>query len=437
MVFKEGDEVELWSRLHDYWLRGVVTGLDQEANCDTPAIKIKFDPTSEAWLLPKDVDLLRHWVQWDSRVDPEAPVAAFLCVLRSLYFASDAESSTAGLKLNMRVGRRALQSMWIAAIEEESGNVSRQEEREHISELVRQSFEELGIPATLSQDVDSESADLCSWLHRSLLRCQPPGPDAAAMLEAELVRQPPRTTQRLVTRWMRLDTFGTGLIAKDALVEALRGECSPTLSRCVAERMATSMLHCVDSSGFGRTSYCEFALRCLGIECSQVVLYWYDLSGDWAKYLSPVLLGSWEGGVWHTGISAFDREYYFGDGICWGRPAATLWGRPTKAQRLGLTTKKFEEFREHVFLHMNSKFDGSTYNVLRNNCNHFADQAAIFLLGQGIPDEVKLQSQRFMGSPVVRMIGALVNPAFARALETQAHEDDNAKRPRGTSVGGA
>jgi hypothetical protein len=339
----------------------------------------------------------------------------------------------------MRLGKSALERLWHAAFEEETGKPPAQEEQDVIRKKVKNSFEALGVRWILGQDDASGSVDLCEWLHAALLLIHPPGPDAAAALATELSSQSRRTLQRLVTRWMRLDRLGTGLVSKDELAEAFRQEFWPRLSLRVSERMASSMLHNLDARGFGQASYGEFVLRCLGVECTEVVLYWYDLSNDWAKYLSPLLLGSWEGGLWHTGIAAFGREYFYGGKICWGSPGATIWGRPTRAQRLGLTTRSLDELRDYIFLEMDRKFDRNSYDVLEHNCNHFVDQTSNFLLGRGIPDEVRLQPQRVMGAPVARMLRPLLNHFLGRVEEGKkpVPEEEATKRPRGVSKGGA
>ncbi len=49
---------------------------------------------------------------------------------------------------------------------------------------------------------------------------------------------------------------------------------------------------------------------------SDVYLYIYDLTKGMARRFSPMFLGKQIDGVWHTGIVAYDTEWYFGnDGI--------------------------------------------------------------------------------------------------------------------------
>jgi hypothetical protein len=233
-----------------------------------------------------------------------------------------------------------------------------------------------------------------------------------------------------------MDKSGSGLISRDDLADALQGEMGFRLPVRVAYKIADGMLHDMDESGLGQCSYGQFVLRCLGQECTEVVLYYYDLSNDWAKYLSPMLLGSVEGGLWHTGVAAFGREYFYGGRVCYGPPRCTIWGRPTRALRLGVTTKSLDSLRQFIFLKLDRKYDRKSYDVLDRNCNHFADEVAQFLLGRSIPDDVRLQPQRVMGSPVARLLRPVLNRWLGRVEETKPQEEAGGNR-RVSIVGGA
>lgn len=258
------------------------------------------------------------------------------------------------------------------------------------------------------------------------MRIHHPGPAAAKRIASELAAGDPKMLPQLVKRWMQMDISGSGFISKSALTEVFKQDYRPKRAFHIAQKMALGMLRDLDEKGLGRASYSEFVLTSLGISCTEVVLYWYDLSNDWAKYLSPLLLGSWEGGLWHTGISAFGREYFYGGRICWGPAGATVWGRPTRALRLGLTTRKLDDLREHIYKQLDKRFDRKSYDVLDRNCNHFADEAAQFLLERSIPDEVRLQPQRLMGAPLARMFRPLLNRWLGR-IEQDSKPDENAK----------
>lgn len=448
MTFSEGDAVEVWSKTRNRWVKGnimsVTLSKEEGAAPGAGEVKIKLGNNSQ-FLDPGEFDQLRHSVTFESLpVDPEAPPVSCLCMLRRLHFTSDSGSLGARVagEHYPQITMGSLEKLWRRCLEDDALRGSPvEQDPDLIHKRVMNSFQELRSQWCLGQDSASVSVDLCEWLHLALMRMYHPGPDAARTIAAELPAAGPQKLRQLVKRWIHIDISGTGLVSKDDLTEVLRQDFRPKLSHKMAEKMANGMLHDLDEKGLGRASYSEFVLTMLGIECTEVVLYWYDLSNDWAKYLSPLLLGSWEGGLWHTGISAFGREYFYGGRICWGPPGATVWGRPSRALRLGLTTRKLDDLREHIFMHLDKKFDRKSYDVLDRNCNHFVEEASQFLLGQSIPDEVRLQPQRLMGAPVARMFRPLLNRWLGRIEEGKDETNVDAahsKQKKGrVSLGGA
>jgi hypothetical protein len=43
-----------------------------------------------------------------------------------------------------------------------------------------------------------------------------------------------------------------------------------------------------------------------------------------AKTMSPMFLGKTIEGVWHTGLVVYDKEYFYGGGICVGVPKVRI-----------------------------------------------------------------------------------------------------------------
>jgi len=91
------------------------------------------------------------------------------------------------------------------------------------------------------------------------------------------------------------------------------------------------------------------------------------------------------------------------------------WGRPKRAQKLGITTRNLNELREYVFMELDPQFNEQNYDALANNCNHFADTIAKFLLGRGIPDEVRLQPERMMSAPTAWIFKPLLSQLLTEA----------------------
>lgn len=55
-----------------------------------------------------------------------------------------------------------------------------------------------------------------------------------------------------------------------------------------------------------------------------VMLYVYDITNGMAKTMSPMFLGKVIEGVWHTGLVVYEKEYFYGGGICVGVPGVNI-----------------------------------------------------------------------------------------------------------------
>ena len=140
---------------------------------------------------------------------------------------------------------------------------------------------------------------------------------------------------------------------------------------------------------------------------SQVYLYVYDLTQGMAKSLSPMLIGRTIEGIWHSGIVAFNNEYFFGDGIWNMPPGSTPFGVPTKKILLGET--EIDQTLFHEFLSdIKDRFSPITYNVKSHNCNHFTNEASNFLIGSDIPHDILKQAEDLFSTPLGKMVEPMV-----------------------------
>jgi PPPDE putative peptidase domain len=119
---------------------------------------------------------------------------------------------------------------------------------------------------------------------------------------------------------------------------------------------------------------------------SRVQLLVYDLSRGMAATLSQQILGQRIDGIWHTGIQIFGVEYFFGGGIQ-SSPAGIFAQQhqmpPVRILELGQTQKSQTELR--AFLQsIHNRFNASTYDLTRNNCNNFSDTVSQFLVGKSL-----------------------------------------------------
>lgn len=123
---------------------------------------------------------------------------------------------------------------------------------------------------------------------------------------------------------------------------------------------------------------------------TRVQLAVYDLSNGMAQQLSEAILGQRIDGIWHTGILVYGREYFFGGGIQ-SLPIGSFTTfnglRPVETVDLGQTTKTQTEF-EQFLRSIRHRFTQATYDLINNNCNNFSNEAALFLVGRGIPSHI-------------------------------------------------
>ncbi|GFQ65707.1 desumoylating isopeptidase 1, partial [Trichonephila clavata] len=130
-----------------------------------------------------------------------------------------------------------------------------------------------------------------------------------------------------------------------------------------------------------------------------VLLYIYDLSKELAKSFKKILKGKPLPGIWHTGLVAYGREYYFGStGIESCRPGETILGEPDQILTLGKTELPYSVFLEYIFALGESTYRPGSYHLLEHNCNCFSQEVCQFLTGGPIPAEIRELPQEISGN---------------------------------------
>jgi len=172
-------------------------------------------------------------------------------------------------------------------------------------------------------------------------------------------------------------------------------------------------------------TYYNFVNHMLGRRKSKVQLYFYDLLNGRAWWMTPVLLGQYLEGIWHTGVVVHGREYWFGGNIFESTPGKTPFGTPTKIVTLPSETMRTkEDLWNFLSRECADEFTRENYDVLKHNCNHFSDRVSLFLLNEHIPDEVLKQPEMVMDSYAVKLLQPLLN----RWLGTFGDESKGARR---------
>jgi hypothetical protein len=79
----------------------------------------------------------------------------------------------------------------------------------------------------------------------------------------------------------------------------------------------------------------------------------------------------------------------------------------SKTHKLGTTTKTQDEFQDFLQC-VSAKYTEETYSLRNNNCNHFADEAAMHLLGQHIPKYITNLLADVLSTPLAPMITPVI-----------------------------
>ncbi|KJE92247.1 hypothetical protein CAOG_03251 [Capsaspora owczarzaki ATCC 30864] len=168
---------------------------------------------------------------------------------------------------------------------------------------------------------------------------------------------------------------------------------------------------------------------------SSVVLYVYDLSRGMASQFSSAYLGRHLDGIWHTSIVVYGEEYYFGAGIQTAQPGRTMHGQPLRQVDLGVTAIPRDVF--HDFLRGLSdagQFSSTSYHLLDQNCNHFTQECAQFLVARDIPSYIRSLPDDFASTPMGAMLRPLINSFFTSG---QAVDEVPFRSMAGQQPGGA
>eukprot|EP00043_Microstomoeca_roanoka_P026941 m.13019 g.13019 ORF g.13019 m.13019 type:complete len:187 (-) comp7127_c0_seq1:3942-4502(-) len=146
-------------------------------------------------------------------------------------------------------------------------------------------------------------------------------------------------------------------------------------------------------------------------EKSKVEVHLYDLSQGMAPLLSSSMFGIHLEAIWHTSIVVYGKEYFFGGGINCAHPGTTNAGTAREIVHLGET--EIPEFMFIEYLHgLRDQFNVASYHLLRNNCNHFSETVANFLVGKSIPDKVLTLPDRFLATPMGQMFAPMIDQMF-------------------------
>ena len=141
----------------------------------------------------------------------------------------------------------------------------------------------------------------------------------------------------------------------------------------------------------------------------RVTLRVYDLSQGMAAAMSQQLLGQRLDIVPHTGVFVYGKEWFF-SGSMGGIQAMPTWGKMPIHETIELGETEVPEELFAVFIdEIRERYTGETYNLLRNNCNHFSSAVAEFLVGQQIPDRILGLPERVLATPLGQALAPMLD----------------------------
>uniref|UniRef100_A0A914UIW6 PPPDE domain-containing protein n=1 Tax=Plectus sambesii TaxID=2011161 RepID=A0A914UIW6_9BILA len=147
---------------------------------------------------------------------------------------------------------------------------------------------------------------------------------------------------------------------------------------------------------------------------TKVQVYVYELTNGMARAMSRSLLGFEVEGIWHTGIVAYNREYFFGShGISNVVPGGVI-GQPTEIIDIGESEIPINVFKEFLRELASDRFHGTKYNLLEHNCNNFSNEVAQFLTGNPIPAKIVNLPSDVMRSPFRQSIRPFLENVISR-----------------------
>jgi len=141
---------------------------------------------------------------------------------------------------------------------------------------------------------------------------------------------------------------------------------------------------------------------------SSVTLNVYDISQGMARMLSQSFLGKQLDGIWHTSITVFGIEYFYGGGICWAYPKTTPYGQPVQEISMESTTRTKQQLEDYL-RSIAPRYTMESYHLLNHNCNNFTDEVMKYLIGRGIPEHIVNLPAEVLSTPMGKTLEPIIN----------------------------
>ncbi|CAH8587585.1 unnamed protein product [Dicrocoelium dendriticum] len=151
-----------------------------------------------------------------------------------------------------------------------------------------------------------------------------------------------------------------------------------------------------------------------------VYLYVYDLSCGAAQTLGPLILGRPVGGIWHTSVVVFNKEFFYGShGISYCPPGGTQLKEPGEKLLMGETNVREDALFRYLERLAVTQFKyscstsltfirGGDYRLFDHNCNTFSNHLVGYLTSRQIPSYILDLPEEIASTP----LGAALKPAL-------------------------
>jgi len=146
-----------------------------------------------------------------------------------------------------------------------------------------------------------------------------------------------------------------------------------------------------------------------------VEVYLYDLGQGLAKLGGNPAFGQSLEGVWHSGLVAYGREYFFTqEGIACVVPGSTGLGEPDRIENLGETQLPYSVFLDYLLTIGENKFKAGSWDLVNLNSNSFSDELSQFICGQGLPKYILELPPDMRTTPeICTQMGRISAPQFS------------------------
>lgn len=145
---------------------------------------------------------------------------------------------------------------------------------------------------------------------------------------------------------------------------------------------------------------------------SKVQVYVYDISHGLARVYARSIIGIDLDAIYHTAVVLNGKEYYFDrEGVTSTPAGKTRFGLPIEVLDAGETYIPEDVFLEYLDELRQGQFKFGSYDVLKNNCNHFTHEALQFLNGGELEKRILHLPEQVLSSPNGAMIQQLLGGA--------------------------